>query len=246
LSEFEKESSAWLRNQVGEWVKSLEKEGDLPEGHPFREALRQLEHLDLRGGGTGNESLSRELANLRRFLPRGRLWSEQIAPFFRRFRLTPFSSMSHTPAMPAVPDLRGPDVSQSVLLVAVASTFGVLLWMSLAWSRHQAEGAGGTWKPGPWPVDPAAVSTRGQLVQAFEYLALLRLGRGARTRNHRDLAVQLALTPGEDPPRRRQAARRLARLYEHARYAPLDEQVPEEDLAAARRDLCFLAGVASA
>jgi hypothetical protein len=45
---------------------------------------------------------------------------------------------------------------------------------------------------------------------------------------------------------RQQAATELARLYEQARYAPQDDTLSAEDLAAARRDLCFLAGVGAA
>jgi len=35
-------------------------------------------------------------------------------------------------------------------------------------------------------------------------------------------------------------------LYELARYAPQDEELPETDLAAARRQLSFLAGAGAA
>jgi hypothetical protein len=38
----------------------------------------------------------------------------------------------------------------------------------------------------------------------------------------------------------------LARLYERARYAPEAEPLTQQDLATARRDLCMLAGVATA
>jgi hypothetical protein len=49
------------------------------------------------------------------------------------------------------------------------------------------------WDPGPWPVDPARIASRGEVVEAFEYLALLVLGPAARARNHRVLAEQLGL-----------------------------------------------------
>jgi hypothetical protein len=38
----------------------------------------------------------------------------------------------------------------------------------------------------------------------------------------------------------------LTDAYEHARYAPLDEALPGEVIAEARRHLCLLAGVAGA
>jgi hypothetical protein len=86
---------------------------------------------------------------------------------------------------------------------------------------------------GPWPVDPNAVSTRGQLVQAFEYLSVLLCGRGARVWNHRVVGGEIR-------------ADRLAGLYEKARYAPPAEPLTEADLSAARRDLSQLAGKSSA
>ena len=97
------------------------------------------------------------------------------------------------------------------------------------------------WKLGPWPVDPAKVATRQDLVRAFEYLALLKLGRTARSWNHLEMAAGLAGNPGEPADKRRQAADHLAVLYERARYAPGDEPLADEDVNAARRHLCLLA-----
>jgi hypothetical protein len=88
------------------------------------------------------------------------------------------------------------------------------------------------------------VATRGELVAAFEYLALLCLGPDARARNHLDLADQLG--QGSNEAERRRAAGELAHLYEQARYAPAGEPLTPDDLAAARRDLCLLAGVVAA
>jgi hypothetical protein len=90
---------------------------------------------------------------------------------------------------------------------------------------------------GPWPVDPACVTTRTQLVQAFDYLALLLLGDEVRTWNHVAVAKKL----GEEAPRR-PAAGALAQLYELARYTPGDDVLPPEAQAAARRHLVALAG----
>jgi hypothetical protein len=90
---------------------------------------------------------------------------------------------------------------------------------------------------GPWPVDPSRIATREQLVQAFEYLALLVLGNPARTANHRDIAESLGTTPEQG-----QAAEQLASLYEKSRYDPAPGALPAAELDAARRDLCLLAG----
>jgi hypothetical protein len=94
---------------------------------------------------------------------------------------------------------------------------------------------------GPWPIAPGAVSTREQLVRAFEYLALLTLGRRARSSHHLEVAAQLGQKGGDLA--HEQAAESLARLYEQARYAPTWEQLGPDQLQAARRHLCFLAGV---
>jgi hypothetical protein len=135
-------------------------------------------------------------------------------------------------------------LGQFVLLLAAVVGFAVLLARLLA--RHQARRTGGSargWRLGPWPVHPAAVRTRAELVQAFDHLALLLLGPVARSCNHLIIAARLA--EGRKPDRRRAAAA-LATLYEQARYAPPDEALADADLAAARRDLCLLAGVHAA
>jgi hypothetical protein len=136
------------------------------------------------------------------------------------------------------------------LVVLVALAF--LTWRLLAWQhtrRTRAAAAG--WKLGPWPVDPAGVTTREELVRAFEYLALRFLGPVVRTWNHREIATSLGGEAGTAPTvrgmdERRYAAAQLAFLYEQARYAPPQEVLPGADLAAARRHLCFLAGVPTA
>jgi len=58
---------------------------------------------------------------------------------------------------------------------------------------------------GPWPVDPRHITSRGELIQAFEYLACLLLGPDALHRNHVDLAGQIAAL---HPTPTRQAAAR--------------------------------------
>lgn len=93
-----------------------------------------------------------------------------------------------------------------------------------------------TWQLGPWPVAPEAVASRSDLVQAFEHLSLLLLGRKAMNLNHHEIAVRIGNAQAE----------RLASLYERARYAPQDEPVAEQDVVEFRRDLCQLAGVQSA
>jgi hypothetical protein len=129
--------------------------------------------------------------------------------------------------------------------LAVLAVCALLLWKTGAWYQRRAALAAQGWRLGPWPVAPARVATRNELVRAFEYLALLRLGPEARARHHLDLADRLGAEPDMDPERRQQAAAHLAGLYEQARYAPGNEPLPAEEMSAARRELCYLAGVAA-
>jgi len=61
-----------------------------------------------------------------------------------------------------------------------AGLFVLFAWQMLRWRKHKhspdsrEERAAAL---GPWPVRPEAVLTRTQLVQAFDYLALLTLGK---------------------------------------------------------------------
>ena len=138
-----------------------------------------------------------------------------------------------------------PEMWGGLLWVIVAVALALALWRVAAWRqealerRRQADG----WVLGAWPVNPAAVRTRQELVLAFEYLSLLLLGRPAQSWNHRQIADGMGGRAAE--PRRR-AADQLAGLYEHGRYAPPDDSLTEAELAAARRDLCYLAGVPAA
>lgn len=92
---------------------------------------------------------------------------------------------------------------------------------------------------GPWPIDPRRINTREDVVKAFEYLSVLICGMAAKNWTHNTIAdalADLATTHGE-------TAVMLARLYELARYAPLDEPLSHEELMEARELVCGLAGV---
>jgi hypothetical protein len=92
---------------------------------------------------------------------------------------------------------------------------------------------------GGWPLDPRAINSREDVVKAFEYLSVLICGPGAKTWTHSTIADELAAlaqTHGE-------TAVQLARLYELARYAPLDEPLTRAELVEARRLVCDLAGM---
>jgi hypothetical protein len=136
----------------------------------------------------------------------------------------------------------------TVLLYLVAiAVAGFVLWKALRLGKvFGTVGAAESWKLGPWPVNPAAVRTREEMVKAFEYLSLLLLGPGARHRNHLEIAADLSGDKRHGSVDRHLAAQHLAALYEQARYAPPNEPLPETELPAARRYLCYLAGVSHA
>jgi hypothetical protein len=144
------------------------------------------------------------------------------------------------PGVPSLPTAAGGGavLAQLLLIVAIIAVVVFLLWRW--WNRQPAAN-----KPavalaglGSWPLDPSQISTREQLIQAFEFLALLLLGAEARTANHLEIAGGLGETP-----ERGQAADELAALYEKARYDPTAGELAPAELAVARRDLCLLAGL---
>ena len=114
-----------------------------------------------------------------------------------------------------------------------ATVQGVAHSMPAAEVAYAAEGLG------PWPIDPRRIHTREDVVKAFEYLSGLICGASAKTWTHSTIAdalAELAATHGE-------TAVQLARLYELARYAPLDEPLTRDELMEARELVCGLAGV---
>jgi hypothetical protein len=145
------------------------------------------------------------------------------------------------PVTPGVPAASRGGALQALLWLLLFAAVGFLLWR-VAGRLRRSNQAARSWHIGPWPVDPARIATRAELVQAFEHLALLLLGPTARTWNHLAVAAELA---GADPDaaQRHNATAELADLYEQARYAPQEEPLSPEGLAAARHDLCLLAGV---
>ena len=126
------------------------------------------------------------------------------------------------------------------VIVLGVVVLGILLWVLVKRLREGTpelvlDGAG----LGPWPIDPRTINTREDVVKAFEYLSVLICGPSAKTWTHNTIAdalSELATTHGE-------TAVMLARLYELARYAPLDEPLTRDELMEARELVCGLAGV---
>lgn len=144
--------------------------------------------------------------------------------------------------MPALPGPRSAGGGQFWLWLLAGGAALVALWQILRnLERHQARRADG-WHPGPWPMSPASVASRADLVACFEYLSLLQLGKEAQSWNHRTIADHLAGNSQDASPRE-QAARRLAALYEWARYSPGHGPLPSDQASEARRALQFLASM---
>jgi hypothetical protein len=213
----------------------------LAESPAFRRMVASLGRVRTPESAAGFTSWDRRLEQ----------WQERFADVGSRMPkfswskgdAAPRGAAGRAPAGPVVPAETTGGGTEVVFLALGAATAGLIAWGLL---RRRGllgpDGAGVGWRLGPWPVRPEAVATRDELVRAFEYLALLRLGPAARSRNHRDIAAGL----GAEDEARRPAAERLAGLYEQARYAPPDEALPDADLADARAALSLLAGVAAA
>lgn len=135
-----------------------------------------------------------------------------------------------------IPSLQGGWLPVVILAALVA--IGVIAWKLRSWQARSAAarfGLGGA----DWPIDPRRITTREHVVIAFEFLSVLICGPAAKTWTHNTIAevlADLATTHGE-------TAVMLARLYELARYAPLDEPLTTAELAEARRLVCHLAGL---
>ncbi len=208
-------------------------------GFDLRDKLRGLLGSSREGGESGRDLFSGM-----------RQWTRKIMPSFEGVRLDRFlRDLAPRTSMPR-PDLsfNGPSFGRPsseslgavftvILLVGVLGLGIYLIARSRGWVGDKAE----RWRLGPWPIAPGAVRTRSDLVLAFEYLALLLLGRDAASANHVDIARRI----GADE-RRRHAAAELAELYEQARYAPPEESLGEAEMEQARRDLRLLAGGAAA
>ncbi|MFO0801082.1 MAG: hypothetical protein U0804_26755 [Gemmataceae bacterium] len=125
-----------------------------------------------------------------------------------------------------------------VLFLILALVGGVFLWRFLAKYRRPDANTIDPYALSPWPVDPHHLRTRTDVVAAFEHLSVLLCGEVAKTWTHTTIAAALSEMAMAEPER----AMMLARLYELARYTPIDEPLTTAELAEARRLVCRLAG----
>jgi hypothetical protein len=185
-------------------------------------------------------------AGLERFWPKGH-FELPPPPALERFpNLANRAIADRIPADLTLPHLSAPEASASGIVTVLAWMVGIVagaIGLQRIWVQRQEAQREMRRKQallGPWPVEPSAVGTREDLIRAFEYLALLRLGLTVKSWNHLAIAAGLGDSPD---PLRRNAALSLTDAYEHARYAPLEQALPLEVIAEARRHLCLLAGV---
>jgi hypothetical protein len=241
------EDEGQLTEWLHDWLQELEETGIgqvLRESPAFQQGLADLQEAILHGRSSGPSLHFWDVPKLVEGLPLpgwnlpelrsgvAKLPTVHL-PSLPRPRL-PFGG----PMMPGVPS-GSASTRQVILLLLLLAAGGFLLWRAVGRLRTVPPAARG-WRLGPWPIDPAHITTRAELVRAFEHLSLLLLGPAARTRNHLAVAAALVGT-GPDAARRQNAAAELADLYEQARYAPEEGPLTPEQLAAARRDLCLLA-----
>jgi hypothetical protein len=248
-----KETTDWITDHMdglgGDVVEALTELAATDEGAPLAELLRSVNRAELVDGPLIDKAtdLSRHLPDLEELLHEQRGAWDGVHSIFRDAAVPSLRRLGSGPSLPALPEPPSADAGDwgggATILLALA-VLAMLLWQIARWSGSKAgRGEQAEWRLGPWPVSPAAVSTGPELVRAFEYLALLRLGLKASTCHHRELANRLAGQDEGDPARGRHAAEQLADLYEQARYAPAGEPLSPEELADARHALCYLAGV---
>jgi hypothetical protein len=240
-----------LARMAKDWLKDVDQSrvGDyLRESPAWQNTLRELERAVPNSGPGQFDWLGRVPDKLRlpdTWLPRLSDWAGRMPkvnlPNLPNWRFNPPNLGRWSPSFGGPPSFSAPsfgNISVSDNLVWALAPLSIAL---AAWVFYRKLGRDLAMTPlgvrrGPWPVDPAYVTTRTQLVQAFDYLALLLLGDEVRTWNHVAVAKKL----GEEAPRR-PAAGALAHLYELARYTPGDDVLPPEVQAAARRHLVALA-----
>jgi hypothetical protein len=226
----------WLKGSIDGFVKNMDQWADTPSGKSWAESLKNLANR-AESGRASTAGLAERTSALSRWLGKMNGQDSSIQP--------PRISNPSLPNLPRVGVPSGGSLagSSSVLVVLLGMLLlALLLWRGRDWLSSVRRAGRSAWKLGPWPVRPEDVATRGDLVRAFEYLALLCLGPAARTCHHLELGKRIGSQPALDAERRRESATLLSHIYERARYTPDQEPLPGEELRQARRELAYLAG----
>ena len=186
-------------------------------------------------------------------LPEGKVWKLGEGALERIQQLPRPNLQRWTPSLPGMGNLRMPAISApavpnvggpSLPTVSTWLTWLLLIvlfllssWQILRWGKRAKLVADERIQLGPWSVRPEAVATRAELVQAFDYLALLTLSREVQSWNHHAIARSWR----EKSPSCAEPAAALAMLYEQARYTEGADALTESQRDKARRSLLQLA-----
>jgi hypothetical protein len=251
-NQFLLDSATWL----------MEHSGSLRNSPAFQQAVENLTQLgsrivDLRLG-SGESSVAEKLADkVSSLLPSQQFWREKVWPKISNLPLPsmpdikwPNIDFSRTPQpsfdvsrvrLPA-PSLG--ELGKGLLVFVGLALLGVAGWRLYRFQQGRPRRRLFSWKlsesDGKRTLTAGGLSTIScaeDLVRAFEYLSLVKLGPEVQSCHHLAIAERLGGPQGE----RRYAAVRLAKLYERARYAPETEALPEQALQAARHELSYLA-----
>jgi hypothetical protein len=222
-------------SNLGEWLR---------ESPAFQQALHDLH------GSVRMPEMKPTRWGLDHLLRLDKLPKPDAAALERLGRFKPKLPQIHAPHLPSLSRPSLPPVSAP--LVPTMSSLGTLaIWLLclallalFAWQVSRWIGLPGRAARdaaidlGPWPVQPGAVATRRELVQAFDYLALLLLGVKARAWHHRAVAQAMARRAAPCAG----AAMEIGALYEQARYTDGAETLADADRDRARAALLQLVG----
>ena len=143
-------------------------------------------------------------------------------------------------AAPSIPNFGAPSmpsVGTGTTWILFALLCLLVGWQMLRWTKGAAPVVDPRVQLGPWPVRPEAIATRAELIQAFNYLALLTLGVNVESWNH----VAITRSWRDRTPACVESAQALAFLYEQARYTEGAQTLTEAERDQARRSLTHLA-----
>lgn len=256
LDQMKEESTKWLMDNLddvgGNVLEAITQMDGREEFTPLAELLRSVRQPDFSDLNINEKSffptrqvgaLAHSLSDVGDYLhqPGGVL--SEMRSFFRNASVPSLPRLgSPSISLPAASTPDGEGWTPALLSLLMLGTIVLFLCKSGFRLQSAGSGKGDEWRLGSWPVSPGSVSTRQDVIRAFEYLALLCFGPAAAACHHRTLAEGLA-EQDRNNPGRRQASEMLAWLYEQARYAPAEDALSAEQLSDARHALCLLAGV---
>jgi hypothetical protein len=243
----------WLYRQAEIWASRHG--GILSQSSQFQDALdrlRQFHNYSPPAPGNPSQPFGGELSGwVTTAFPRD-FWASLKLPDLPLFLGGTLSVPElHRPSSP-VPDgttldtvapLGGtPDINRSAVLgLAAVILVAFLAWRILSrwgawnyddWTRSGLDGPAG-WRLGPWPLEPKSIKTPDDVIRAFEYMSVLKLGPNALTWNHVDIALAL----GRRFPTLSASALDLGAHYEQARYAPASDAMSPASVQIARDEI---------